>query len=372
MYVIITDIMYIHNSKLFYILALILTTSFASNEAFAATTPLPLISNPKSSSIQNILFTPTNTTSIGIGKSSDKVENYLINVFCSEVIGKQVKAASGSGIFLSDPTETVGIILTNAHVARHLLDSNKKCVGRTGSPTTTTHTLALRYIPTPWINAHSSYVVGDNDQSSTGEYDFAILEATRIKPLKKDASNIYNIFKTNLKLKLDNYDEASLLNTTYIYSYPAQQILSRNVYNPLYQKKDSVRVSAVYSSPSENISNSLLDVTGSKFIDHGSSGGLVISQGTSNSIIGLSGILINSQVPQTVRVITLKHVLSVVKADLTKANNAQTDSFLILIGDLLNNKDIDVSLVQIFKNIKLTSVLEQYTRDTLRNLRIIR
>ena len=46
-------------------------------------------------------------------------------MYCVETAKKYVKAASGSGVFLSNPSETNGVIVTNAHVARHLLDSNK-------------------------------------------------------------------------------------------------------------------------------------------------------------------------------------------------------------------------------------------------------
>lgn len=389
--------MYIHNSKLLYTLTTIIVFIFSINilnesilytnkkpltegSSIAVTSDIKIIplildinKNFKSSEIQKTLFNISNTTTdTYINKNNDKLDNYLINIFCSEVTGKYVKVASGSGIFLSNPDETMGIVLTNAHVARHLLDSSKKCVGRTGSPTTTTHTITLRYIPYHWLNKNNQYVLGDPDQNSTGEFDFAIIESNRIKPLKKDVSNIYIALKKNPKLKISNYDDGAGLNNIYIYSYPAQQVLSKNVYNPLFQKKDLVKVSSVYSSPTQNIKDSLLDVTGSKYIDHGSSGGMVVSQGYTNSLIGLSSILIKNNTPQTVRVVTMKHVLSVLEYDLMNINNNQTDPFLIIIKDILSKKEVDMSLVQILKNVKLTSALEQYTRDTLFKLNIIR
>ena len=387
--------MRIYNSKLLYISIVIIIFIFSINKlnkqnninsqkilekgvpiAVSDTKTLPLIlninQNSKSSQIQKTIFTPININTYLNNKNNDRLNDYLINIFCSEITGKYVKVASGSGVFLSDPSETSGVVLTNAHVARHLLDSNKKCVGRTGSPTATTHTLSLRYIPYYWLNKNNQYIIGDPDQNSTGEFDFAIIGSTRIKSLKKDTSNIYNILKTNPKLKISNYQDTSDLNSVYIYSYPAQQTLSKNVYNPLFQKKDLVKVSNVYSSPTQNIKDSLLDVIGSKYVDHGSSGGMVISQGQSNSLIGLSSILIKNDAPQTVRVVTLKHVLSILENDIKNINNTQTDPFLIIIKDMLTKKDIDMSVIQILKNIKLTSVLEQYTRDTLIELNIIK
>jgi hypothetical protein len=99
---------------------------------------------------------------------------------------------------------------------------------------------------------------------------------------------------------------------------------------------------------------------------------MVISQGQSNSLIGLSSILIKSDAPQTVRVVTMKHVLSVLDYDLKNINNSQTDPFLVIIRDILSKKEIDMNLIQILKNEKLTSVLEQYTRETLVKLNIIK
>ncbi len=347
----------------------IATTSDLNKEIFPLI--LKLNKNPQSTQIQKqVLKSPKKTNTV-LNQKKDELNNYLINIYCSEIIGKNIKVASGSGVFLSNPNETTGIILTNAHVARHLLNSNKKCVGRTNSPTTTTHTLTLRYIPYSWLDKNNKYIIGDPDQSSTGEFDFAIIESTRIKPLSKNTTNIYDIFKVSPKLKLGDYNQIGI-NNIYIYSYPAQKTLSQNVNSQLFQKKDLVTVSAVYSSPSQNIKDSLLDVVGSKNIEHGSSGGMVISQGQSNSIIGLSSVLIKNDVPQVVRVVTMKHVLSVLENDLVNINNAQTDPFLIVLKDILNKKEVDISLVQILKNVNLTSVLEQYTRNTLYKLNILR
>ncbi len=399
MYVIITDIMSIYNSKLFYIVSLIIIFTFSINilnnqsknilykneslrngspvAATSDTKVLPLIldlnKNLKSTQIQKNIFVSQKLDSDTYIKiNNDKLHNYLINIFCSESTEKYTKVASGSGVFLTNPDEISGIVLTNAHVARHLLDSSKKCVGRTGSPTTTTHTLSLRYIPYYWLDKNNQYIIGDPDQNSTGEFDFAIIESNRIKPLKKDTSNIYTALRVSPKLKISNYDDKNGLNSIYIYSYPAQQVLSKNVYNQLFQKKDLVSVSKVYSSPLQNIKDSLLDVIGSKYIDHGSSGGMVISQGQSNALIGLSSILIKNEIPQVVRVVTIKHILAVMEYDLRNINKAQTEPFLAIIKDLLTKKEIDMSLIQIFNDIKLKSSLEEYTKETLVRLNILK
>lgn len=334
--------------------------------------PVQLYPEIGSKKMNTIIFNPTaaNKTSSPLPILAPNLNDYTLNIFCTETTKTYVKAVSGSGVFLTDPRETQGIIITNAHVARHLLDGNKKCVGRTGSPALTTHTLTLRYIPSFWLNNHNQYIIGDPDQSSTGEFDFAIIETAAIKP-KKVSTSIYDVLKQNLKLRLDNYGAPAYVGNTYIYSYPAQKTLSRNVFSPLFQKKDTVTVGEVYASPSYGDANSLLDVNGSTEIDHGSSGGMVVSIGTQNSLIGLSSILIKNNQPQIVRVVTLRHVFTILEKDLSRINNAQTDSFLKLIQDSLQRQDNDFTFSGILKNSKLTSVLEKNTRDTLINLRII-
>lgn len=304
-----------------------------------------------------------------INKQSVGIESYTVNIFCTEIINKKyLKAVSGSGVFLSDPTETKSIILTNAHVARHLLDKNKNCVGRTGNPAVSTHKLILRYIPSFWLQSNGSYIIGDPNKDSTGEFDFAIIEAQKNKITTKKSVSVYDVFKQSLKLQLRDYiDKAS---QGIIFSYPAQQTLSRNIYNPLYLKKDSMVVKEVYNSPTYKESDSLLDTHGSVNIDHGSSGGMVLLQNTQNNLIGLSSILIKENNPQIVRVVTLKHVFSVIEKDLNLANSAQSDVFSEILKNAQNQKISDESILNVFKNNKLTATLELQTRKTLLNLGI--
>lgn len=336
--------------------------------------PLKLYPEVGSKKIKNIIFKPTvKKTEIALPKSdtsSLKLDDYTLNIFCTETTKTYIKAVSGSAVFLSDPRENTGLILTNAHVARHLLDGSKKCVGRTGSPAVTTQKLTLRYIPSFWLNSNNQYIIGDPDQNSTGEFDFALIETELINP-KKTSASLYDIFKQNLKLRLDGYNRTPFVGGTYIYSYPAGQTLSKNIYNPLLRKKDAVSVGEIYASPLYGDASSLLDVNGSSQIDHGSSGGMVVSVDNQNSLIGLSSILIKNNQPQVVRVVTLRHVFSTLEKDLLRINNAQTDSFLKLIQDILKKQDDDTGFGSILKNIKLTSVLEKNTRDTLIHMGII-
>ncbi|MEN9604593.1 MAG: hypothetical protein RJB39_278 [Candidatus Parcubacteria bacterium] len=299
------------------------------------------------------------------------IEDYVLNIFCTEKYRTYVKAISGSGVFLSDPDEESGIILTNAHVARHLLDSNKQCVGRTGNPALTTHKLTLRYIPSYWLNVNNQYIIGDPDQSSTGEFDFALIEVKRISKMVKKKT-LYDVLRQRLELRVNDYQPAQYNSTNYyIYSYPAQKTLSVSIYSPLYRKKDVVTIGGVFQSPTLRRDSNLLDAIGSQFVDHGSSGGMMLGVDTVYSLIGLSTILIQDRAPQTVRIVTMRHVFDVLDSELNNIQNSQSENYLALIRQILGQNKVDQSLYSILKSQKLTSTLEKNTRDTLIQLHII-
>ena len=273
------------------------------------------------------------------------VERFAMNIFCTELINNSdIKATTGSGVFLLDPENNKNIILTNAHVARHLLDIHKTCVGRTGNPVTTTHSLTLSYIPYAWLQDNFQYIEGDANKESTGEFDFAFIEAHILQEQVKQPFTLYDFFRPNLTFNLENYIDMSP--DISIYSYPAEKTFTKDIYNPLYLKEDKVTVEKIYTSPIVQISNSLIDVSGSSFIDHGSSGGMVISKHMSNSLIGLSSVLIEANNPQIVRVVTLKHILSVLEMEKSLDNGKNIDKINSLI-DIFKGRDKSKELKQL-------------------------
>jgi hypothetical protein len=239
------------------------------------------------------------------------LESYMINIFCTEIVeNTSIKAVTGSGVFLDNPNNTNTLILTNAHVARYLLDPNMSCVGRTGNPAQTTHRLTLRYIPSLWLENNIGFVLGDINKESIGEFDFALIEAERIVP--KKIFSVYDIFIPKLTFQLKDYGDASGI----VYSYPAEKTLPMNIYNPLYLKKDSMHVQNTYTGPALQDKDALLDIVGTENIDHGSSGGMVITQGTTNNLLGIVTSLVEADNPQIVRVVTLHHIVTVAEKDL--------------------------------------------------------
>ena len=100
----------------------------------------------------------------------------LVNIICVVPAVSGLHSISGSGVFI-DPK---GIILTNAHIAQYFLltDRGATCTIRSGSPAVERYSAALVYISPAWIKANAS-VITQNAPSGTGEYDFALLAATK-------------------------------------------------------------------------------------------------------------------------------------------------------------------------------------------------
>ena len=84
----------------------------------------------KNSYLKQLPFGSSSTSLAAVVKSVNPVgsiDDYSLNIFCTELSTSYVKGISGSAVFLSNPDDQLGIIITNAHVARHLLDQKKQC-----------------------------------------------------------------------------------------------------------------------------------------------------------------------------------------------------------------------------------------------------
>ncbi|MBX4216095.1 serine protease, partial [Candidatus Parcubacteria bacterium] len=98
-----------------------------------------------------------------------------INIYCT-ARGDIMNPLSGTGIIISKD----GYVLTNAHVAQYLLLSDRlDCVGRNGSPAKNAYALKFAYFPKSWLDANAKKILDEN-ATSTGEGDFAILAITEV------------------------------------------------------------------------------------------------------------------------------------------------------------------------------------------------
>lgn len=101
----------------------------------------------------------------------------LVNVYCSHTDGAYIKAVTGSGVII----DSTGVVLTNAHVAQHLLleglMGDTSCVIRTGNPATPAYKATLLYISPAWVLKNAPQIVARNPVG-TGERDYALLYIT--------------------------------------------------------------------------------------------------------------------------------------------------------------------------------------------------
>lgn len=105
-----------------------------------------------------------------------KLQSALVNITCSVTEARGLFLVSGTGVFI----DSRGIVLTNAHVAQFLLESNdmeSSCVIRTGSPATAAYTAKALYVSKAWLKNYPGTALSGTP-SGTGEYDFALLAIT--------------------------------------------------------------------------------------------------------------------------------------------------------------------------------------------------
>lgn len=133
--------------------------------------PTLLPSNPPNTPLSQLTSPPV---------SSSNPSKAIVNIYCTTRNGNTITAVTGSGIVI-DPR---GIILTNAHVAEHILLTNyleipnKECVIRQGSPAVALYKAEMIYIPESWLRDHGDEINQMVQSQESGEGDYALLGIT--------------------------------------------------------------------------------------------------------------------------------------------------------------------------------------------------
>jgi hypothetical protein len=149
--------------------------------------PIPdiLLTTPRTQEASIILAASSSPEAIEspegplVPASTVSVRDALVNIFCTLRIKDEVRATSGSGVFIHER----GVILTNAHVAQFLLLAEPSrgittsCTVRTGSPATPKYYADLLYIPPHWVQENAEELHSEQP-SGTGERDYALLYVT--------------------------------------------------------------------------------------------------------------------------------------------------------------------------------------------------
>ncbi len=225
-----------------------------------------------------------------------RIRAATINIYCTAPRGGQIAHYSGSGVII-DPS---GIILTNAHVAEHVLleqAGRATCFIRTGSPASNSYKAKVVYLPDAWIEANK-FNLQSMTLTGTGENDYAVLMIT-----SRVSKTAYDI---PLPYLAPDTSGASVGSSITIAGYPilsqSVSILTSGLY-VLAQPSSITRVSGY-----DGVSADVINTGSTNLAEHGTSGGAIVGSG--GTLIGL----IDSAVvdPQTgrnaVQGITLSYI----------------------------------------------------------------
>lgn len=291
-------------------------------------TPSPIqikdiIKNEIKSIVEEIVPTKTESEKkveeekIGV---EEKIQKAIVNIYCSQTIGRQIRKTTGSGIMI-DPK---GVILTNAHVAEYFLlaqnGNNTSCYIRTDSPAVNTYRAKLVFLPEIWAKRNAGNF-SLQTLTGTGEYDYALLTIT--ERMRNDAPNVPFTYL--------NIDDGSIQNgeDIFVAGYPAGFSDVRVLDNSLYAlvKPTEVRSTAGFIGNNSDV----IYTGGTSVAEHGSSGGAVTD--TKGNLIALiAATNIDSKTgSKNVQAISLSYIKRSIKDTAGKSfeslvSNAKTES----------------------------------------------
>jgi S1-C subfamily serine protease len=229
--------------------------------------------------IENAAYQQANIISaLSAATSSATPDEAIVNIYCTYKTEKEIRATTGTGFFIHPD----GIIMTNAHVAQLLLQSeiygqDGECVVRTGSPATPAYTADLLYISPAWLRDYAA-IINDQAPRGTGERDYALLYVNSgldNKPMPaRFPALAFN---------------SELLRTTAVNSeviaagYPAESLLTEGIEAVLTPKVSTTSVTELMTFGSNYAD--VFTIAGSKVGEHGASGGPVVDK--SGKTIGM-------------------------------------------------------------------------------------
>ncbi len=264
--------------------------------------PTPVAQPPKAPAPVSVPPTPTNIVpekpSPTFTTEAEKIRAAVVNIYCTMQSGGQIAHYSGSGVVI-DPA---GVILTNAHVAEHVLleeAGRETCFIRTGSPASNSYKAKVVYLPDAWIE-NNKFNLKSQILTGTGENDYAILTLS-----SRVSQSAYDVPLPYLAPDMSSVSQGASIT---IAGYP---ILSQSVTilsTGLYALTDPSTIQRTYGY--SGAGSDVVNTGASTLAQHGTSGGAIV--GSNSKLIAI----IDSQVvdPQTggnaVQGITLSYINS--------------------------------------------------------------
>lgn len=200
--------------------------------------------------------------------------NALVNIFCTSTTRSHIRTTTGTGFFI----HSKGVILTNAHVAQHLLLTKTdtlgktECIVRTGNPASPQYEADILYISPTWIVDNASFI-SETSPTGTGERDYALLYVTN----SVDGSDLPEAFPalaTDTALIPKTITGA----TVYATGYPAESLIKDGANTNLIPKQASIIVTDLFTFGTNYAD--VMALSGSSVGEHGASGGPVTTPET--------------------------------------------------------------------------------------------
>lgn len=221
---------------------------------------------------------------------NEKARAALVNILCVAQPGLGLPSIIGSGMMI-DPR---GIIVTNAHVAEHMLLKDYKvpnaieCTIRNGSPARLAYKAELLYLPPSWIEKNASSIVSRKISNGFGDDDYAFLYVT-------GSATETPLPETFFSLPIELREMASSKGEMVLsVGYPAELLPDRNKITTLYPITAFSTIKNLYTF-TENLLDSLY-LSGNAVSQTGASGGGVLT--LDGKLVGLIATVSDSSTPE--------------------------------------------------------------------------
>jgi hypothetical protein len=248
-------------------LAIASTTPQKKSVVTAPTTTKPQVLTV----VETVKPPPPPTPTIDASSLNTIARNALVNIYCEADSLSLLPSTIGSGMLI-DPR---GIILTNAHVAEHLLLESYRvpkaiqCYARNGSPARIAYKVNLLYLPATWVTENAAYITQSTQRrAGLGKNDFALLyitESATDAPLPSSFPYI----------TVEYTDVVDVGEEVFSVAYPAELLPDRNKLNALYPVSAYSRVEH-FITFTEDILDELY-LSGNAVSQTGASGGGVVT-----------------------------------------------------------------------------------------------